>query len=307
MDYDELRTRFRDVAFTTATPFTEDGEDVDHDALAANIEFMADAGARLFIPCGNTGEYYALTDEERIAIVQTHAEAAPDDAVLVAGVGGSVKEATALAEAYEEAGADATMVMHPTFTYATERGLVNYYERIGDATDLGLVIYKRGPDVTRRVVHEVTQREDAVAVKFAVNDVKEFSQTVADGPEDVAWVNGIAERYAVGFAAEGAVGYTTGIGNFAPEAVLALFDALDGGDWERAREIREIVRPYEDLRAESGPDNVLGSALNVPSVKYGLELAGANGGPVRDPLGELTDEDRARAEEYYEAIENADL
>ena len=300
-----LRAAFRDVAFTTAVPFSDDGSEVRHDALADNLARQYDAGARLFIPCGNTGEYYALTDEERIEIVRTHVEATGDEATIAGGVAGSLPEVERLADAYEDAGADAIMVMHPDHTYLHQQGVANYYHRICDATDLGVVIYKRGPEVPREVLVDLSERENVVAVKFAVDDVEEFSQTVADAPGDVTWVNGIAERYALSFAVEGAEGYTTGLGNFAPEATLALFDAVEAENWERARSIKRLLRPIEDLREEPGEGNALPAANNVPVVKRGMELAGYEGGPVRDPLVDLCEADAARLEEYYERLQTA--
>ncbi|NUB93603.1 dihydrodipicolinate synthase family protein [Haloterrigena sp. SYSU A121-1] len=302
-----LSERFQDVAFTTAVPFGDDGSDVLYEDLADNLAKQYDAGARLFIPCGNTGEYYSLTDEERIEIVETHVEATGDEATIAGGVAGSLEEVKRLADAYEDAGADAIMVMHPDHTYLHRRGLANYYHRICDATDLGVVIYKRGPEVPREVLVDLSERENVIAVKFAVDDVKEFSQTVADAPGEVTWINGIAERYALSFAIEGAEGYTTGLGNFAPEATLALFDAVEDENWERARSIQRLLRPIEDLREESGEGNALSGANNVSVVKRGMDLAGYTGGSLRDPLVDLSADDAARLEEYYEKLQSAPL
>lgn len=302
MEYARLRENCRDVAFTTATPFTADASAVDHDALAENLRSLEGRGAWLFIPCGNTGEYYSLTREERVAVVETHVQALSAEATVVAGLAGSTGTALEYLKAYEAAGADAVMVMHPDHTYAHARGLSEYYRRVADATDLGVVLYKRGPGVPREVVLEATELRNVVAVKFAVDDVLEFRRTIEDAAGEVTWLNGIAERYALAFAVEGAEGFTTGVGNFAPEASLSLQEALEAGDFGRAASVREAIRPYEDLRAESGPDNPLAAANNVPAVKYGLDLAGLNGGPVREPLVGLPPEDEARAEEYFERI-----
>lgn len=307
MAYETLKGALADVAFTTAVPFTEDGASVRHEAMADNLSALYAAGARVFVPNGNTGEYYALSPAERTAVVRTHVDAVGDDATVVGGVGGSLPEVADLVAAYEEAGADAVMVMHPDHTYAHVDGLVEYYDRICEMTDLGVVIYKRGPEVARSVVSELSTRENVVAVKFAVDDVREFSQTVSDAPGDLTWINGIAERYALSYAVEGAEGYTTGIGNFVPEATLALFEAVDAGEWDRARELRDLLRPFEDLRAEAGPDNHIAAANNVPAVKHGMDLAGYEGGPVRPPLVGLSPADERRAEEYYERITAASL
>ncbi|WP_227379472.1 hypothetical protein [Haladaptatus halobius] len=101
--------------------------------------------------------------------------------------------------------------------------------------------------------------------------------------------------------------FTTGIGSFVPKIAVALMEALREQDWERALRIRDLVRPYEDLREESGPDNDILAANNVPAIKYGIELAGRYGGPVREPIVELSEENKCRAEEYYDRMTGADI
>jgi len=306
MDYETLKEDLRGVAFTNPTPFDETGETIRHDALAENLRAVVDAGGRAIIPCGNTGEYYSLTHEERVAVVETTVEAVGDDATVVAGVGGATKTALDLIDRYEAAGADALLVMHPVHTYMHEQGIEAYYRRIVESTDLGVALYKRGPELTREHLASLAEYDNVVAVKYAVDDIDAFSEAAA-AIDGVVWSNGIAERFAPAFAVEGAEGYTTGIGNFVPEATLALMDALRAEDWERARELRDLLRPYEDLREETGPDSSLSAANNVPAVKVGMELAGLYGGPVREPIVELSEADRERAEAYYDRIVGTDL
>ncbi|WP_458187006.1 dihydrodipicolinate synthase family protein [Haladaptatus sp. NG-WS-4] len=299
MDYESLKEDLRDVAFTNPTPFSEDGETVLHDELAVNVKYVRDAGARLIVPCGNTGEYYSLSNDERVAVVETTTEAFDGAGSVVGGVGGSTKNAKMLADRYADAGADAIMVMHPSHTYVHEDGILDYYRALADHTDLGVVLYKRGAELTHDHIRDLSERENVVAVKYAVNDIAAFSRGVGTTPGDIVWVNGIAERFAPSFHIEGAEGFTTGIGNFVPQTVLALQEAIEEGDLARAKEIRDLVRPYEDLRQETGSNNRFGSANNVPAVKYGLELAGRYGGPVREPLVALSESDRNRAKKYY--------
>lgn len=302
MAYEELKDCLRGVAFTNPTPFGADGEDVRHDELATNVEWIVDRGAEVVIPCGNTGEYYSLSMDERAEVVATTAEAA-GDATVVGGLGGSTKSALSLLSRYEAANVDAVMVMHPVHTYMHHEGIRRYYERIIEATDLGVVLYKRGPELTTDHIAALAEYENVVAVKYADNDVKAFSGTVSDVAGDVVWSNGIAERFAPSFAIEGAESFTTGIGNFVPEQVLALHDALREEDWDEARRIRDLLRPYEDLREETGAGvSDVPAANNVPAVKYGQELAGRYGGPVREPLVDLSEADRERAEAYYDRI-----
>lgn len=302
--HDGLRESLRSVAFTTPTPFSSDRNRVRHEELTANARALYDEGARVFIPCGNTGEYYSLSQAERIDVVRSTVDALPADATVVGGAGGSTKNAIELLEAYEAAGADAAMIMYPRHTYVHEQGLIEYYRTLADATDLGIVLYKRGPLLSEPVLEELSQLETVVAVKYAVNDIKQFSRLVETVSGDVEWLNGVAERYALAYAIEGADGFTTGIGNFVPQPVLALDRALAAGDWDRAAEIRNALRPFEDFREEAGGGVAFSSAKNVPVVKYGQDVQGMAGGPVREPLVELSADDRARVEQYVDKLES---
>jgi len=302
MAYQQIKDGLSDAGFTLPTPFTEDGTAVHHEALRAHVDFLEDAGASLFVPCGNTGEYYSLSNEERAAVVETVADATDDGATVIGGVGGSTKNALSLLDRYEAAGVDGVLVMYPGHTYVHEDGVRAYYERIAEATDLGVVLYKRGPRLSLENLAALSERENVVCVKFAQNDVNLFTTAVADTPGDVVWSIGVAERFVPSYALEGATGFTTGIGNFAPEPVLALVDAVRAGDLDRAKRIRDALRPYEQLRAESGVGSDFATANNVPAVKYGQELAGLYGGPVREPLVELPEKTRERCREYYQRI-----
>lgn len=307
MSHREFRESLHDVAFTLTTPFSESGDEVLYEELAENVRSLQSSGADVFIPCGNTGEYYSLSHEERIAVVETVVDAAADDATVIAGAGGSTKTALDLIDAYEDAGADGIMVMSLAHTFIHAEGAVDYYRRIADATDLPVVLYKRGPSLSDDALCDLSTVENVVAVKYAVNDVASFSQVVDAAPGDVEWINGIAERFALSYAIEGADGFTTGIGNALPEPVLALSDALADEDWERAREIRDALRPLEELRAESGQNNDLDAANNVPTVKHCMELAGMYGGPVRRPIVELSDTDTERATSAFEAVQDLEI
>lgn len=307
MSFAALKEKLRGVAFTTATPFSQDKEEVQYERLQEHVQSLSSAGAEVFIPCGNTGEYYSLTDDERVGVVRATVQGASDDDAVIGGVAGSTKTVLSLADRYQEAGVDAIMVMHPDHTYIHDQGLLDYYERIAEGVDCGVVLYKRGPELGDDVISNLTQLDNVVAVKYAVNDVEAFSDVVESSPGDVVWSNGIAERFAPAYALEGAEGFTTGIGNFVPEATLALMEAIREEDWDRAKRVRDLLRPYEQLRDGTGEENRLSSANNVPAVKYGIELAGRYGGPVREPLTELSKADRQRAKRYYEMIQDADL
>ena len=183
--------------------FTDDTGHVRHDAMASNARWLYDAGLRRFLACGSVGEYHSLTPEEREHAVATVAGAVPDDATVLAGVGGALPGAIDLARAHGDNGAD---------------------------------------------------------------------------------------------------GFTGGVTNVAPELGLALWAALEAGEWERARELRDAAVPLMDLRTDPGADSRYRRGNSVQVVKRGLALAGRFGGPIRPPLAELADADRERVDDRYEQL-----
>ena len=292
-----VRQRLRGVSVGLLTPF--DGSAIEHDHLADNARTLYDAGVRTFLTAANISEYHSLSGEERAAVTETSVGALPSDACLLAGVGGATADAQALIRAYDRIGVDAMMIMPPDHTYLHERGLLDYYRALDSVTETPLVPYVRGFEPSVDYLADLTRVDGVVGIKYALTDPVRLGAAVAAGDDEVVWVNGLAEPFAVAFWAEGAEGFSAGVSNFRPEVGLALFDALSEGEWERARSLRNACLPYQDFRDETGADNTIPGANSVSAVKKGLELAGLYGGDVRPPIRPLSPDQERRAEDLY--------
>ncbi|WP_440767085.1 dihydrodipicolinate synthase family protein [Natronorubrum sp. DTA7] len=303
MAYAKLQDGLRDVAVGLLTPFDDDGG-IEHEKLAANAEDLASTGVNTFLACANISEYHSLSQQERIDVTETSVDALPDDACVLAGVGGSTKGAEELIDAYDEIGVDAMMIMPPDHTYLHEQGLLEYFRALAAATDTGIVPYIRGFDPSVAFLADLTEIEGVVGIKYALEDPVKLGEAVVAGDDDVVWVDGLAEPYAVSFWAQGAEGFTAGVTNFEPRLGRALLSALREGDWERARALQSAAVPYQQFRGQTGANNTLAGAISVPAVKYGLELAGYNGGNVREPIVGLTEADEKQAETLYEQLQD---
>jgi 4-hydroxy-tetrahydrodipicolinate synthase len=279
IDAEILRGRLAHVVVTTATPFDSGGA-LDLDAAAAQARFLADAGIKVVVPCGNTGEFSSLSLDEAKAVVGRVVDEVADRCTVVAGVGWSAPMAVELTRHAADAGAHAVMVHHPAHTYIHPDGLRRYYDKILDAADIGVVLYKRGPQLADALIAELALHEQVVAVKYAVNDLNAFTELVASCPAPVTWLCGTAERWAPFFALAGAQGFTSGLANVAPDRALTMFELLAAGDLFGAMKVRAEVAEFEELRQRHD------SGDNVPVVKEALRLLGRDSGLVRDPLVE---------------------
>lgn len=295
--YSRLTQRLHHVAVTTVTPMSADGS-VDLDAIPGQVARIVDGGVRILVPCGNTGEFSSLTFDEARHVIEATRAAAGDEVTVVAGVGGASITAAALAEHAGSVGADAVMVHHPTHTYVDREALVGYYERIMEGTDLGVVIYKRGPEISDATIAQLVEHEQVVGVKYAVNDLNGFANLVAAAGHDrCAWLCGTAERFAPFFHLAGAVGFTSGIANFAPTLAVSMFEALSHDDHHEAMQWRQRLAPFEELRASRN------NALNVPAVKEAMAQLGLDSGIVRDPLQRLGAAEREQVAKLLAELE----
>jgi len=276
-----------DVAVVTVTPFSGDLRSVDHHGLEQNLERLIRGGAQLLVAGGNTGEFAALSQDETVEIVRAHVRLARGRARVIAGVGYRLEDAVELGRASIEAGADGLMVHHPIHPYASEAGLISYYAAIADALPgVPLILYVRGPQLTADGVRRLVGIESIVGVKMGQPDPERFAGFVGAAPE-LAWVCGVAESWAVPFWRAGAIGFTSGLANLAPERSLEVLAALKAGDLAQAEAVVDRLRPIEALRARRGDAN------NVAVIKAAMDLVGLAGGGLRPPLSTLEPADHA--------------
>lgn len=297
-----VQSALRGVAVGLLTPFDAEGE-IDHRKLRENAEELGDRDIQTFLATANISEYHALSREERIAVVEKSVEALPAEACVLAGTGGATDEAKNLIRAYDKIGVDAMMIMPPDHTYVHEQGLLGYYRKLGETAESPLVPYIRGfvPSVSFLV--ELTNLDPVAGIKYALPDPSILGAAIDAGQDDVVWINGLAEPYAVPFWAVGAEGFSAGVSNFRPIVGLSLFEALNFGEWGRARELAAMCVPFQQFRDEAGHASQIEGGVSVPAVKKALELAGLFGGRVREPLVELTAAEERRVESLYATLD----
>ena len=299
---DRIQERLSDVAVGLLTPF-DDGGEIAYGKLRSNARSLYDKGPCTFLATANISEFHSLSNEERITVTETSVDALPSSACVLAGVGGSTNTATELIQAYNRIGVDAMMIMPPDHTFIHEQGLLEYYRELGAVSERPLVPYVRGFEPSVEYLVALTELDSVVGIKYALEDTVKLGAAVEDGSNDVVWMNGLAEPFALSSWAEGAEGFSAGVSNFRPEVGLALFDALTDGDWKRARRLRNACLPYQWFRDETSQDNTIPGGSSVPALKKGLEMAGLNGGTVREPIQPLTTSQERRAEKLYEELD----
>lgn len=287
--YETQRAALAEVVAIPVTPFAADGT-VDRGTHRALLRRLLDGGVRTLTPNGNTGEFYALTPEERCFVTELTVEEAGDRATVLAGVGHDVPTAVASARHARAAGAGMVMVHQPVHPYVSEGGWVDYHRAVAESVpELGVVPYIRGPRLTGATLAALADAcPNVIGVKYAVPDAARFAAFARDaGLERFVWVAGLAEPYAPSYFSAGATGFTSGLVNVAPSVSLRMIEALRAGDYPAAMKVWEQVRRFEELRAADA------SADNVSVVKEALASLGLCRRAVRPPSRELAEPERS--------------
>jgi 4-hydroxy-tetrahydrodipicolinate synthase len=297
MAYSKLIEQLKTINAINITAFDAQTKEIDWQGTEANIEFLIAHGLKVIVPCGNTGEFYALTIEEAKAVTKRVTEIVAGRAVVVAGVGYSVKTAIELGQAAAEAGADAVMIHNPIHPYITNSGAVSYFESIINALDIPSLVYFKDANLSDNVLKQLAPNPKLVGVKYAINDLPRFTSLIREVPAEhnVAWICGTAEKWAPYFYYAGAEGFTSGLVNLLPETSFELLHALKSGDQETVWRIWRQILPFENLRAKYNAGN------NVVVVKEAMNLLGFNAGVTREPVNPLEEQDRQELKLWLQA------
>lgn len=134
--------RLSGIITATPTPVLDTGR-IDGTAVARLVDHVIAGGATALAPIGGTGEYTALTVDQRLdMLTQTLAAVGGRVPVMPGILSPGIGEALAAARAYEAAGADMLVVVTPYYARATAQGVVDYYKALSDAVALPLMLYE---------------------------------------------------------------------------------------------------------------------------------------------------------------------
>ena len=120
----DLSKALTGVSGILVTPFDAAG-DIAPDLQRPVVDRAVAAGVHVLTANGNTGEFYGLTTDEAVAMVEAAARHIARRVPLVAGVGRGIRDARRLAEASAAAGADALMIHQPPDPFVAPRGIVD--------------------------------------------------------------------------------------------------------------------------------------------------------------------------------------
>ena len=199
---------------------------------------------------------------------------------VVAGTGFNTPIGCEMARRAEKGGAEFLLVLPPYYGASPEDGLFAYYEAIGAASELPMMVYSRDwavftPEMVTRLADRVPT---LVAWKDGQGDVRKYQRIMDRNGDRLAWFGGLGDDCVPGYFSIGVQAYTSSISNVSPQLSLALAEAGMRQDFAALnRLMAEYVHPLYAIRERA-------KGYEVAVMKEAMEMLGMPAGPVRPPL-----------------------
>ncbi|MFB7997443.1 4-hydroxy-tetrahydrodipicolinate synthase [Streptomyces sp. NPDC056002] len=273
-----------------ATPYDEAG-DIDEKLLRVLVDRSVDGGVSGVVAGGSTGEFAAMTGDERRLLVETVVDQAAGRVPVIAQTGAvATREAVELTRHAEKAGADVVMVVAPYYEALSMDETLRYLRTVADSVSIPVMLYNI-PDATG-----VNLDPDTVG---ALAREQENIRYIKDTSADMAQAGQLIHRHGdvidtflgwdsllLAAVAEGAAGVMAGTGNVMPADLVAVHQALTAGDLELARARWKRIFPLMDTLMTGGPF--------IQGVRAALQEIGLPVGAPREPLLDVEPAHRAR-------------
>lgn len=279
---------FKGAGVALVTPFHED-ESVNFEALEALVEMQLEGHTDAIIVCGTTGEPSTMTEEERVAVIKFVVEKVNKRVPVIAGTGGNnTREAIAMSKTAESLGVDGLLVVTPYYNKATQEGLFLHYKAIADAVKIPVIMYnvpsRTGlnllPETAVRIAREC---ENVVAIKEASGNIDQVANLAKLGRGVLDIYSGNDDEV-IPILSLGGIGVISVLSNIAPQDTHDMvMEYLEG---DRAKAL-DIQLKYLDVI------HALFCEVNPIPAKAALNIMGKNAGPLRLPLTEMREKNKA--------------
>jgi 4-hydroxy-tetrahydrodipicolinate synthase len=275
------------VLTAMVTPFAED-RSVDEAAARSLARHLIENGSHGLVLAGTTGESPTLDDSEKLALLRAVRDEVGPEVLLICGTGSNdTRHSEKLSAAAADAGADAVLAVTPYYNKPSFRGIKAHFEAVARAAGIPVVLYNIPSRVVVNVspaeLAELAQIENVVAVKQANDD----ELGPIEGLPVLAGNDGT-------FLPDLEMGEPGGIlvaSHIVGPEMREIYDAVQAGDIDRAREIDNGLRPIYEMISQVNP---------IP-IKAALELLGICSCRARLPIVEADEDQRSEIRGVLEA------
>lgn len=281
------------------TPFKDDYTVNEH-AMRKFVNRFIDAGVQGLFCLGTNGEFFTLTNDEKLRIIEIVVDEVKGRVPIYAGTGGiSSQEVADLSARMERVGVDVLSIITPYFLPITQQELIHHYEYIAASTSLPIVLYnlpaRTGIHIEPHTLSVLSQIPNIVAIKDSSGSFDNILQYIeASGPNFSVLAG--SDALLLWTLLAGGKGGVSGSANVVPKIMTSIYTLWQNGEIEEAKKMQASLRPLSSVYKKA----------TLPSVfKEAMNMLGLQAGPCRLPISpvavELKEELRQVLHDYKQA------
>lgn len=280
----------RGIIPPAVTPMTADHE-LDLPGLRAHIDWLLGHGVHGIFVLGTTGEFYALDEAEKQAVVAVAVEHCRGRAPVFAGTGAvTTREAVRLTKLAEREGAAGVSVITPYFLKPTQAELYDHFRAVAESTALPVVLYSNpgpcgGLAVEPDTAARLARLPNVAGIKDSSGDLQNTIELLRSTPRETFAVLVGRDTLILAGLQAGAAGAIPASCNIAPDLCVGIYEAFTKGDAAAAQAFQSRLHPIR-MAMSLGTGN--------GAIKEAMVLQGRSCGPNRSPIGPLSDDKKAR-------------
>jgi 4-hydroxy-tetrahydrodipicolinate synthase len=276
----------RGIIAAVITPFKENGL-VNEEEFANLLRFLLKAGITGMFISGNAGEFYALSQEEKILLIRLARKTLDQAAPIIFGSGcATTGETVALTRRAEVEGADIITVITPYLIKPSEDELFEHFAAILKATKLPVLLYNNpavtGVSVPLKIAERLLPFENFAGVKDSSGDLALTLDFLRVGKDRLSIFAG-RDGLILSTLLHGGNGAVSSVASACPELAVDIYREFAAGRLDAARDAQ---MKFAKLRGQFS----LGTFPAV--VKEILSVRGFPAGVPRLPVKALSPENR---------------
>ena len=277
------KTVFTGAATAIITPFKNGS--IDYESFEKLINWQIDEGIDAIVVCGTTGEASTLTDDEHRDAIKFAVDTVAGRVPVIAGTGSNdTAYAIELTQHACEAGADAVLVVTPYYNKATQKGLINMFTEIADASTKPVILYnvpsRTGCNILPATAAKLADHPNIVAIKEASGNISQIAELAHLVGDKMDIYSGNDDQI-VPILSLGGKGVISVLSNPLPRATSKIcHDFFDGNHAESLKAQLDLLPLINALFCEVNP---------IPA-KAAMAMMGFCENSLRSPLSEMEPE-----------------
>ena len=249
-------TVFTGAATAIVTPLTKDG--IDYDQFGRLIEWQIAEGIQAIVAVGTTGEGSTLTDAEHKEAIKFCVDKVAGRVPVIAGTGSNdTAYAIELTKFSCEVGADAMLLVTPYYNKATQKGLIESFKAIADASTKPCILYnvpsRTGCNLRPSSVVALADHPNIVGIKEASGNISQVAELCALVGDKLDVYSGNDDQI-IPILSLGGKGVISVLSNIMPAATQKMCEDYMSGNVEAARKTQlELLPLINALFCEVNP------------------------------------------------------